>query len=67
MTERNKSICPELKTLDKLVGKWKISGDAKGQIEYKWAAGGFFLIQDVNLKYGGKQISGIEIIGTSTK
>ncbi|MBI3583661.1 MAG: hypothetical protein HY096_06890 [Nitrospinae bacterium] len=53
----------DLRNLDKLVGKWKISGDAKGQIEYKWADGGFFLIQDVNLEYGGKQIKGIEIIG----
>lgn len=52
-----------LKRLDILVGKWKISGDANGLIEYKWADGGFFLIQDVDLEYGGKQISGIEMIG----
>ena len=53
----------DLKTLNKLVGTWKISGDATGQIEYKWAEGGFFLIQDVDLEYGGKQIRGIEMIG----
>lgn len=53
----------DLKTLDKLVGKWEISGDAKGIIEYKWAEGSFFLIQDVNLEYSGKQIRGIEFIG----
>jgi len=54
---------PDLKTLNKLVGTWKISGDAKGHIEYKWAENGFFLIQDVDLEYGGKQIRGIEMIG----
>ncbi len=54
---------PDLKTLNRLVGKWKISGDAKGKIEYKWAEGGFFLIQDVDLEYDGKRIKGIEMIG----
>lgn len=54
---------PDLKTLNRLVGKWKISGDAKGMIEYKWAEGGFFLIQDVDLEYDGKRIRGIEMIG----
>ena len=53
----------DLKSLNKLVGTWKISGDAKGQIEYKWAKNGFFLIQDVDLEYDGKQIKGIEMIG----
>ena len=62
---KDKDIKPgsHLKNLDKLVGRWKISGDAKGQIKYRWADGGFFLIQDVDLEYGGKQISGIEMIG----
>jgi hypothetical protein len=54
---------PNLKSLNKLVGIWKISGDAKGQIEYTWAEGGYFLIQKVDLEYCGKQIRGIEVIG----
>lgn len=56
-------VNPTLTTLNKLVGKWRISGDAKGMIEYRWAECGFFLIQDVNLEYSGKQIMGIEMIG----
>jgi hypothetical protein len=57
------NVNPGMKELDKLIGKWKVSGDAKGQIEYKWAEGGFFLVQDVDLEYGGKQIRGIEMVG----
>lgn len=50
---------PDLKTLDRLVGTWKVSGGAQGQTTYEWMDGGFFLIQHVEL--GGEK--GIEIIG----
>ncbi len=52
-----------MKSLNKLVGKWKISGDAEGQIEYKWLEGSRFLAQDVNITYDGREIRGVEIIG----
>ena len=52
-----------MKTLNKLIGKWKLTGDVQGQIEYKWLEGGKFLAQDVDLKYGGRKIKGVEIIG----
>lgn len=59
---KKNNLSPDLRDFNKLIGKWKISGDASGNIEYKWAEEGFFLIQDVNLEYERK-IKGIEIIG----
>ena len=54
---------PDLKNLIRLIGKWKISGDAKGQVEFNWLEGGFFLKQDVEIEHAGRKIKGIEIIG----
>ncbi|MDQ3012467.1 MAG: hypothetical protein M3X11_17380 [Acidobacteriota bacterium] len=54
---------PDLKSLDRLVGAWKVSGDAQGQIRYEWAEGGFFLLQHFDLDHGGRMIKGIEVIG----
>ena len=56
-------VSSELKSLDRLVGTWKITGDATGTTEYKWSEGGLFLIKDVDMEYAGKQIKGIEFIG----
>ena len=50
---------PDLKSLDKLVGTWKISGGSEGTVTYEWMEGGFFLIQHIDLS----QTKGIEIIG----
>ncbi len=52
-----------LKRLDRLVGTWKISGEAQGQVTYEWMEGGFFLIQHIDLQKDGHMIKGIEIIG----
>jgi hypothetical protein len=54
---------PALKKLDKLVGTWKISGEAQGQVTYEWMEGGFFLVQHVDLEQYGQRNKGIEIIG----
>jgi hypothetical protein len=55
---------PGLKSLDRLVGTWKVSGpDIKGQVTFEWMEGGFFLLQHVDLEQNGQQIKGIEIIG----
>jgi hypothetical protein len=55
---------PDLKSLDKLVGTWKVSGpDIDGQVTYEWMEGGFFLIQHVDFVHGGRKVKGIEIIG----
>lgn len=54
---------PDLKILDRLVGTWKISGDAQGESRYEWMEGGFFLVQHFDLVHGGRPIKGIEVIG----
>lgn len=54
---------PTLKRLDRLVGTWKVSGEARGQVTFEWMEGGFFLIQRVDLEQYGQSNKGIEIIG----
>lgn len=55
---------PGLKSLEKLVGTWHVSGpDIKGQVRFEWMEGGFFLLQHVDLDHSGRHIKGIEIIG----
>src|SRR5919197_2028807 len=52
-----------LRRLDRLVGTWEVSGDAQGTLRYEWMEGGFFLLQHVDLRYEGRTIRGMEIIG----
>jgi len=55
---------PDLKSLDRLVGMWKVSGpDIHGQVTFEWMEGGFFLIQHFDFVHGGQKIKGMEIIG----
>jgi len=54
---------PGLKALDKLVGTWKVSGDAKGELSYEWMDGGFFLIARGDTEQGGQRTKHTEIIG----
>ena len=54
---------PDLKSLERLVGTWKVSGGAQGQVTYEWMEGGFFLKQHFALELEGHKIKGIEIIG----
>ena len=54
---------PMLKALDRLVGTWKISGGAQGEVAYEWMEGGYFLIQRVDLEQNDMKIKGMEIIG----
>ena len=53
----------DLKSLDRLIGTWKQSGEVDGEITYEWAEGGFFLIQRVDMTQYGNPIKGVEIIG----
>lgn len=54
---------PDLKSLDQLIGTWKVSGGAEGTIKYEWLEGGFFLMQHFDLLHGGHPVKGIEVIG----
>lgn len=58
---------PDLKSLDRLVGTWKQSGEVEGEITYQWAENGFFLIQRVDMMQYGNPINGIEIIGHESR
>lgn len=46
-----------------LAGRWRLAGEAQGEIRFERAAGGFFLIQHVDLRVFGKQVRGMEVIG----
>jgi hypothetical protein len=55
---------PDLRSLDRLVGTWELSGDVRGTVTYEWMEGGFFLLQRVELEQqDGQRITGIEVIG----
>src|SRR5436189_403432 len=55
---------PDLKSLDNLVGRWRVTGpDIDGHVTYEWMEGGFFLAQHVDFIHSGRKIKGIEIIG----
>lgn len=59
-TKQQSEPNPALRSLDRLVGTWQVSGEAEGQITFKWMEGGFFLIQAVDLDGGAR---GTEFIG----
>src|SRR6266480_3837300 len=54
---------PGLRPLNKLVGRWKVSGEADGELTYEWMEGGFFLIARGDTEQGGKRTRHMEIIG----
>jgi hypothetical protein len=53
----------ELQKLDRLVGTWRASDEAEGEITFSWLPGGYFLKQEVDLVQFGERHTGIEIIG----
>lgn len=62
---------PKLKALDKFIGKWKMSGHyvgsdeelIKGEAEYRWLPGNFFMEQHIKLQFGELVIDSTELIG----
>lgn len=52
-----------VRVLDRLVGTWRISGDATGLIEYAWLDGGWFLVQTGELELYGHRNRFTELIG----
>jgi hypothetical protein len=62
---------PELKRLDRLVGRWTMEGNLvgsdetniKGETEFRWLPGGFFLEQRGHIDFMGLQIDSLELIG----
>ena len=62
---------PELKRLERFVGRWSMEGHLvgsdettiRGEAAYRWLPGGFFLEQHVQLDFMGMQIDSLELIG----
>ena len=54
---------PGVKALDRLVGTWTVTGGAPGTVTYEWMAGGFFLLQHIDLEQDGQKVHGLEVIG----
>jgi hypothetical protein len=55
---------PALKSLDRLVGTWNVSGpEIHGQVTFEWMEGGYYFVQRVDLDHGGHEIKGVEYIG----
>ncbi len=55
----------ELKKLEPLAGKWKITGDdnLNAFSHYEWMEGGFFLIHHFDFTQGDEHQKGVEYIG----
>jgi len=59
-----KSPNAALKTLEPLIGRWRISGpDVSGEATYEWMEGGFFFIQRFDLTNFGSRHKGVEYSG----
>ena len=54
-----------LRSLDRLVGTWAVSGpdDLTGEVRYEWMDGGGFLVQHVDLRQAGEHTRGVEYTG----
>ena len=54
----------DLKALgDRLVGTWKVSGEAEGETSWEWMEGGSFLIQRGWIRREGTEQTYLQIIG----
>jgi hypothetical protein len=48
---------------DRLIGTWKVSGEAEGETSWDWMEGGFFLIQRGWIRREGMEQTYLQIIG----
>lgn len=53
----------QMRSLDRLIGTWAVTGGAEGTVRYEWMTGGHFLIQHVELEQEGQSVNGFEVIG----
>ncbi|OEV05974.1 hypothetical protein [Streptomyces oceani] len=59
----NEAARPGLRALDVLVGRWRISGEARGETTFAWLPGGFFLERRATISQGDTTHHSREIIG----
>jgi hypothetical protein len=56
---------PQLECLERLIGTWEISGETlSGYVSYEWMAGGYFLIQHMELFTESQSLAGVSYIGS---
>jgi hypothetical protein len=53
----------DLRSLDALVGTWRLSEETSGTVPYVWLEGGHFLLQHIDLTLHGRVVQGLEAIG----
>jgi len=53
----------DLRALDRLVGVWRVAGDAEGEVGWEWAPGGYFLLQHIDMVHDRRPIKAMEVIG----
>lgn len=54
---------PAIRSLNRLIGTWELSGDSTGTVTYEWMEGGFFLLQHVDMHLFGSDVKALEVIG----
>lgn len=61
---RPKGSQPALRRLDRLVGRWRVTGSLfRGFLDFSWTEGGSVLVQRVEGRAGGEKVQGVEYIG----
>lgn len=55
---------PALRTLDRLTGRWQITGAMfNGTTTFEWLEGGFYFVQRSSAEHDGRRFSAAEYIG----
>lgn len=54
---------PGLRSLDCLVGTWRLAEETSGTVTYEWMDGGHFLLQHVDMTLHGHAVKCLEVIG----
>ena len=54
---------PDLKSLNRLIGEWDVSGAQSGTSTFEWAEGGYFVLHRFDFVQDGERRSGVEIFG----
>ena len=53
----------DLRSLDRLVGTWRLSEETSGTERFEWLEGGRFLLQHVDMTLHGHAVKCLEVIG----
>src|SRR5918998_234585 len=59
----NNEPAADLRSLDRLVGTWRLSEETSGTVRFEWLEGGHFLLQHIDMALHGHVVKGLEVIG----